>query len=784
MRAKCKGKGQGKNRLNGSLFSEGSEFSDHEEELTAEETSIQHTFDKFKAFQRPRLDTLSSTPISDQSGHSPSNLFNKLKDFGDSLGRQTYSRVHQIYVDYLNQTDDVKNATKTGYTYAKSLSYNPFADRSSPYDWVVPNMSRAGINSKRLSVRENEQALLEDDTLSSSSESSVNVSTNLSSKTSVERIRKETTMNSYHNHTSNASTVFTRSQCSGGKKCSADCELHKTKRKKKPRSGDSNSVTTEESMVEERRNDFEFSDDDLVSEPITPIIPPPLPLARRMARTQINSFRLSENSQRNLRAEDDDESDEEITIVRKITRICQRTVHSSSSAVKSFTPEPIQRLTSTIFSAIPTWILYSLLVTAVAILFYNAGGPQVVGSLVSTAISGLASLKSSASSFFIRPSKPGISVDFGGRLDSSAACGKAIEQAVENMNTEMQALRDELDRIKTEAGEVKVSTNVDRDKSNEKYEELRTQYAALNEELNNVKSNCCSNQSAITGLISQQIGSFWSQIFPGLSASQNEVEFAQQVKDALLALMLQTAHKVNIDVKQSTGELNKRYEENIKFVLTRLDQIVTERAAEVEHRNEAAGVTIDEVKQLIRTSLEIYDADKTGLPDFALEPAGGSVVNIRCSETFDPTGIQYRILGIPVWSSANSPRTVIQPTISPGECWAFKGFQGHLVIRLSEKIRPTSFTYEHIPRQISRDGKIASAPSKFQVRGLDHEDDKLGDVLGNYEYADNGHPLQNFVIQDPNPKSYQFIELVVQSNHGHPEYTCLYRFRVHGKRVY
>lgn len=159
------------------------------------------------------------------------------------------------------------------------------------------------------------------------------------------------------------------------------------------------------------------------------------------------------------------------------------------------------------------------------------------------------------------------------------------------------------------------------------------------------------------------------------------------------------------------------------------------------------------------------------------------MINTRCSETFDPYGIQYKVFGIPLWTTSVSPRAVIQPNISPGECWAFKGTKGYLVIKLSQMIIPSAFSYEHIPKQISRDGNIDSAPKEFQVRGLADENDKDGHILGNYVYEDNNKPMQYFLIQDPNPQPFQFIELVIVSNHGQQDYTCLYRFRVHGKRI-
>ena len=35
-------------------------------------------------------------------------------------------------------------------------------------------------------------------------------------------------------------------------------------------------------------------------------------------------------------------------------------------------------------------------------------------------------------------------------------------------------------------------------------------------------------------------------------------------------------------------------------------------------------------------------------------------------------------------------------------------------------------------------------------------------------------------LQEPSARSFSYVELRIHSNHGNPEYTCLYRFRVHG----
>lgn len=59
-------------------------------------------------------------------------------------------------------------------------------------------------------------------------------------------------------------------------------------------------------------------------------------------------------------------------------------------------------------------------------------------------------------------------------------------------------------------------------------------------------------------------------------------------------------------------------------------------------------------------------------------------------------------------------------------------------------------------------------------------------LLGTYNYsADKDVPsLQYFPVSNAEIfQPYQIIELRVESNHGNPRYTCLYRFRVHGNVV-
>ncbi|XP_065416111.1 SUN domain-containing protein 1 isoform X31 [Chrysemys picta bellii] len=194
-----------------------------------------------------------------------------------------------------------------------------------------------------------------------------------------------------------------------------------------------------------------------------------------------------------------------------------------------------------------------------------------------------------------------------------------------------------------------------------------------------------------------------------------------------------------------------------------------------------SGITEAQARIIVNNALKLYSQDKTGMVDFALESGGGSILSTRCSETYETKTALISLFGIPLWYFSQSPRVVIQPDMYPGNCWAFKGSQGYLVVRLSMMIYPASFTLEHIPKSLSPTGNITSAPKDFSVYGLEDEYQEEGTLLGQYVYDQGGESLQMFQVTEKNENAFQIVELRIFSNWGHTEYTCLYRFRVHGK---
>ncbi|KAK6112411.1 Sad1 / UNC-like C-terminal family protein [Brugia pahangi] len=189
------------------------------------------------------------------------------------------------------------------------------------------------------------------------------------------------------------------------------------------------------------------------------------------------------------------------------------------------------------------------------------------------------------------------------------------------------------------------------------------------------------------------------------------------------------------------------------------------------------------IKKMITDALDTYDADKTGKVDYALESSGASVVSTRCTKPYKENSRLESVFGIPLWYSSYSPRAVIQHRpLAAGECWAFRG-KGYLIIKLSHPIYVTEVSYEHLHSTLHPDGVLRSAPKLFQVYSYEAVDDlKSKSLIGQYEYDIKGRALQTFHAQNELNTPVSIVELVVQSNWD-SDYTCLYRFRVHGQKA-
>ncbi|XP_018618747.1 SUN domain-containing protein 2-like isoform X2 [Scleropages formosus] len=233
----------------------------------------------------------------------------------------------------------------------------------------------------------------------------------------------------------------------------------------------------------------------------------------------------------------------------------------------------------------------------------------------------------------------------------------------------------------------------------------------------------------------------------------------------------------------------------IEDVLQSLEKKLLDRLAEEKERadmyrrkletleEKCAGVaTVEDVQQIVQQALSLYQADRIGMADYALESAGGSVIFQHHSPTYQIRAGHFPLFGFPLHYTSEGPRSVIQPEVYPGKCWAFQGSQGFLGISLSYPIYITHVTLEHLPQSLSPSGHINSAPKDFAVYALSTEKEEEETTwLGTFTYDQNREPIQTFELPIPAKMIHSAVELKIMSNWGHPEYTCVYRFRVHGE---
>ena len=168
------------------------------------------------------------------------------------------------------------------------------------------------------------------------------------------------------------------------------------------------------------------------------------------------------------------------------------------------------------------------------------------------------------------------------------------------------------------------------------------------------------------------------------------------------------------------------------------------------------------------------------------------------------------------------PEAIVQKSTIPGSCWPMKGSTGQVVIRLPYPVVVESISVDHVSSKIVPKEKRDTAPKRLKIVGYPSCDEMksncgaVGFDLGNpidiadIEYDVEGMSVQTFeshyakaMASVPKPKfddiqtdsgscsvqascstppkiSVTAIEVKVLENWGNPDYTCLYRLRVHG----
>lgn len=120
-------------------------------------------------------------------------------------------------------------------------------------------------------------------------------------------------------------------------------------------------------------------------------------------------------------------------------------------------------------------------------------------------------------------------------------------------------------------------------------------------------------------------------------------------------------------------------------------------------------------REMIQTAFSVYDADKLGLRDFALESLGGSIVSTP-STTAKYSSTSYILFGFIPFRSYSNPRVVIHTEVTPGNCFFFEGNSGKIRIKLANEIFISAVTLEHVSRSLLTADEASSTPKNIQVK--------------------------------------------------------------------
>jgi SUN domain-containing protein 1/2 len=246
------------------------------------------------------------------------------------------------------------------------------------------------------------------------------------------------------------------------------------------------------------------------------------------------------------------------------------------------------------------------------------------------------------------------------------------------------------------------------------------------------------------------------------------------------------------------------------------------------------------IHHLVDSAVSIFSQDILSKPDFALHSGGARIIPSLTSPTFEirPQGLGSQMIGLITgngYAIGRPPITALHHEMQNGHCWPFAGGEGQLGVVLASPIFMEEVTIDHVAKSIAFD--MRSAPRRMEVWGLVEGKDNIARVrawkedlaarkearqskLGgedssttydkdgsDYEVVDYPKTLPkypeyirlaNFTYNIHSPNNVQtfpvmpeiqelgvdfgIVVLRVLSNWGRDDFTCLYRFRVHGQQ--
>ncbi|KAF8867949.1 hypothetical protein CPB85DRAFT_1449156 [Mucidula mucida] len=220
------------------------------------------------------------------------------------------------------------------------------------------------------------------------------------------------------------------------------------------------------------------------------------------------------------------------------------------------------------------------------------------------------------------------------------------------------------------------------------------------------------------------------------------------------------------------------------------------------------------IAQLVKSALSIQNKDMLAKPDYALSSTGGRVIPGQTSPSVE--------IMIPEGGTGigRPPIFALHPDLHAGQCWPFGGSSGKLGVALAAPVYISEVTIDHVSKEVAHDmpdgsscdGSLGQIDGKDNVqkiaawraekqnvreealkRGETIEEDvhpkdypaKLWVKIASFNYnIHDSNPIQTFPVFEEIRKlnvDFGIVNLRILNNWGREDYTCLYRFRVHGE---
>lgn len=170
-----------------------------------------------------------------------------------------------------------------------------------------------------------------------------------------------------------------------------------------------------------------------------------------------------------------------------------------------------------------------------------------------------------------------------------------------------------------------------------------------------------------------------------------------------------------------------------------------------------------------------YSSSSSHGINYATEAAGARAVLALSSASYKQSRSawdKYLSFGVP----SKPHRLALSPDNSLGSCWAFSGSVGQLTVQLAQDLTARAVSLCHLSKESQLDR--SSAPALFEVHAIPSiSEPKATTLLGTFAYGLDGESCQYFEVGES--QLARHYQLRVLSNHGHPEYTCIYQFGIH-----